>query len=242
VKNSYWHFTNFIRQKFGIDLFFPWNWDGQRTSTFSVTKTMRILEDDIRASSKGTLFFAHLLIPHDPYIYNSSCQVYKNPISEWSLRVDPELNNKRNTILSQTKKYKMYFQQVKCLNIQLQKLFNSMRSSKIFDNAIIIIHGDHGARIQLRRPTYANRNDLTPEDLLDSFSTIFAVKAGGEKIEYDLRALSLNQIFSQIAGPILNENKDIGTQPPHVNLRIKDPDEKKQRSFFKRPYPEINTQ
>jgi len=237
VKNGYWHSTNFIRQRFGYELPFPWKWDGLRTSTFSMGKTLRMLKDDIQSSSEGTLFFAHLMIPHDPYIYDSNCQVYKNPISEWSLRVDPEFNNKRNSISSQVKKYKMYFQQVKCLNKQLRGFFDALRSFKIYDKATIIIHGDHGARIQILRPTYVNRDGLTPEDILDSFSTLFAYKFPGDKAGYDLRVLSLNQIFSQVAGKIFNNEKKIEPQTPYVNLRVRDPDEKKKRSFLRRPYP-----
>ncbi|MGV7221166.1 MAG: hypothetical protein ACQ9MH_06560 [Nitrospinales bacterium] len=237
LKNGYWHSTNFVSQKFGLELPFPWNWDGLRASTVSVSTTMEILRGDIIRSSQGTLFFAHLLIPHDPYIYDSKCQILRNPISEWSLRVDPEFNNKRNSILSHSKKYKMYFQQVGCLNKQLQGFFDNLRSEKIYDKAKIIIHGDHGARIQMRRPTYENRKDLTSQELLDSYSTLFAVKTVGEKFGYDLRVLSLNQIFSSVAGEIFDEGTNIRSQSPYVNLRVRDAREKKKRSFFRWAYP-----
>ena len=136
----------------------------------------------------------------------------------------------------------MYFQQTTCLNEQLRNLFDVMRAAKIYEDATIIIHGDHGSRIRIRRPTLANRNDLTPEDLLDSFSTLFAVKIPGDKADYDLRVLSLNQIFSPVAGKMFNIEQNIDPQFPYVNLRVRDADEKKKRSFFRRPFTALTDQ
>ena len=242
VKNGYWHSINFIHQRFGLELPFPWKWDGQVTSPVAVSQTLRLLTEDIRSSPAGTLFFAHLLVPHAPFVYDSHCQIFKNPISEWSVSVNPLSDKKLNSTSSRAKRYKMYFQQTTCLNEQLRELFDVMRAAKIYEDATIIIHGDHGSRIRIRRPTLANRNDLTPEDLLDSFSTLFAVKIPGDKADYDLRVLSLNQIFSPVAGKMFNIEQNIDPQFPYVNLRVRDADEKKKRSFFRRPFTALTDQ
>ena len=73
--------------------------------------------------------------------------------------------------------------------------------------AAIIIHGDHGARIQIRR-----------------------------------RVLSLNQIFSPVAGKMFNIEQNIDPQSPYVNLRVRDADEKKRRSFFRQPFTVLTDQ
>ena len=231
-----------IQQNFGLELPFPWSWDGQRTNSISASQTLDLLRDDIQLSSEGTLFFAHLIVPHDPFIYDSDCQIHTDPISEWSLRGDPSSNQRINSISSRAERYKMYLQQTRCVTKQLHEFFNTMRLSKIYDNATIIIHGDHGSGVRMRRPILANQNDLTSEDILDSFSTLFAVKLAGEKTGYDLRVLSLNQIFSQVAGKIFNKEIKIRPQSPYVNLRIRDADEKKKRSFVRWPYPEPGIQ
>ena len=51
----------------------------------------------------------------------------------------------------------------------------------MWENSIIIIHGDHGSRIRIRRPIYANRKEISNEDLRDSYSTLFAAKIPDEK-------------------------------------------------------------
>ena len=234
--NGYWHLTNFIRQRFGMELPYPLKWNGRQTSPIGASLALEKLRSDIKSSAEGTLFFAHLLVPHDPFIYDSNCQIYKNPISEWSGNSDPAFFYKENSVSSRAGRYKKYFQQVTCLNRQLQDLFDAMRSSKIFDDAIIIIHGDHGSRIRIRRPNADNQNDLTPEDYLDSFSALFAVKTPDNQARYDLRVLSLNQIFSQAAGHIFNYKTQMDTEAPYIYLRKGDADEEKRKSFLKRPF------
>ncbi|MGV7222365.1 MAG: hypothetical protein ACQ9MH_12645 [Nitrospinales bacterium] len=161
--------------------------------------TLKTLIDDIRVSSKGTLFFAHLIDPHDPYVYDSNCQLNKNPISEWTTSEDPISIQGPNSISSRILKYKQYSKQINCLNKKLQILFNAMRSMKIYDKAIIIIHGDHGSRIW-RTSLYAGRpNHLETADFMDAYSTLFTVKAEGYKSGYYLETLSLNQAFLKFA-------------------------------------------
>jgi len=235
-KNGYWHFTNFIRQRFGLALPFPWNWDGYKTSPIAASQALEKLKNDIRYSSKGTMFFAHLIAPHSPFVYDSDCRMYKNPVSEWYVGVDTTSNNMQNSISSRAVRYKKYMRQITCFNLQMQSLFDAMRTARIYETATIIIHGDHGSRIRIRRPTLANQNDLTSEDLLDSFSTLFAVKVPGDKVGYDLRVLSLNQIFSPVAEKMFNIEQNIGTKAPYVNLRVRNPDEKKKRPFVRRAY------
>jgi len=220
AKNAYWHLNNIIFQKTGIKLPFPWNWDGRRTTPIDASQALGKLKEDIQNSPEGTLFFAHLLMPHGPFVYKSNCQIYNNPVSEWALVSDPVYFGKENSISSRVERYKMYLRQVKCINKQLQELFDTMRSAKIYDKATIIIHGDHGSRIRIMRPTYADRNEITPEDLVDSFSALYAVKKSGQKAGYDLQTLSLNQLFPQAIRPGHNEEKNIDSQNQYVNLRV----------------------
>ena len=234
--NGYWHLTNFIRQWFGLELPYPWNWNGRQTSPIGASQALEKLENDVKSSPEGTLFFAHLLSPHDPFIYDSNCHIYKNPISEWSGNSDPVFFYKENSVSSRARRYEKYLQQITCLNRQIQGLFDAMRSSNIYDDAIIIVHGDHGSRIRITRPTLDNQNDLTSDDFLDSFSTLFAVKTPEDKAGYDLRVLSLNQIFSQAAGQFFNVKAKIDEESPYVYLRMGDTDEDKKGSFLKRPF------
>jgi hypothetical protein len=236
TKNSYWHLTKFVRQKFGLNLPFPWSWDGHRTSPIAASQALTTLTKDVQDSPSGTMFFAHLIAPHSPFVYDSNCQINNDPISEWAVSVDPTSHHMQNSISSREKRYKKYFQQVKCVSNQLQELFDTMRRSNIFEEAVIIIHGDHGSRIRLRRPTLANQDEITSMDLLDSFSALFAVKIPNVKGEYDTRTLSLNQAFSLVAEKMFKVDSIQENRPPYINLRVRNSKEKKKRSFVKFPY------
>ena len=124
-KNVYWYITNFVKENFGFDLPFPWKWNGRVTSPVTIFKTINLLKEDLRVSPQGTLYFAHLLMPHSPYIFDSNCEIYKKPISEWSLSVDPLSDDRQNSVESRVERYKAYFKQVNCLNSQLQELFDA---------------------------------------------------------------------------------------------------------------------
>ena len=54
-----------------------------------------------------------------------------------------------------------------------------MKAAGVYDEAIIIVHGDHGARIALADPTAENLSRLTADDHIDNFSTLFAAKVPG---------------------------------------------------------------
>jgi hypothetical protein len=239
AKKSYWHLTNYLKSSFGLELPFPWNWDGQRTNSISALETFDILSKDIQKSPEGNLFFAHLIVPHDPFVYDSNCQLYKDPIREWELRGDPTFQKRLNTRSSWEKRYKKYLRQTSCVTQKLHEVFDEMKKANIYDKSTIIIHGDHGSGVRIRRPILANQNELTPEDIVDSFSTIFAVKFPNGEADYDLNTQSLNQIFSKVSGKMFSKDISTSQESPYVNLRIRDASEKKKRSFVRWPYPEI---
>ncbi len=79
---------------------------------------------------------------------------------------------------------------------KLQQLFDAMRHSGTFENATILIHGDHGSRISRIDPIAQNAAQLTVDDYMDSFSTLFAVKAPDIASAVDSRMLPLPQLLS----------------------------------------------
>ncbi|MGV7221167.1 MAG: hypothetical protein ACQ9MH_06565 [Nitrospinales bacterium] len=239
-KNIYWHFANYSQQWFGWELPYPWKWNARQTSPIGAVQGLEKLKNDIRSSSGGTLFFAHLLMPHAPFIYDSNCQLYKNPITEWLESGNPALNYVENTSSSRINRYIRYIEQIDCLNIHLQDLFNTMRSANIYKNATIIIHGDHGSRIRVTRPINETSNKISSEDLLDSYSTLFAVKSSQNNPIYNPSVLSIDQIFSMIIGKLSNEENAIEPETPYVYLKIENPDKNIKGSFIKWPYSVSN--
>lgn len=165
-------------------------WHG-RVGPIAVAPTVDRLIRDVSLAKGGTAFFAHLLMPHYPYVYDSDCAV-RSPISKWRLRQD---RNLENTPESRRLSYIQYFEQIGCVEKRLSDLFSAMKRANTFDRATIIVHGDHGSRIGLADPGTAIKSILTPVDYADAFSTLFALKAPGVRAGLDSRMLPLASLM-----------------------------------------------
>ena len=63
--------------------------------------------------------------------------------------------------------YREYFKQVQCVYLKLDELFKRMEDAGLFENSVIIIHGDHGSRIMKTEPTIENEQTLSKQDIVD---------------------------------------------------------------------------
>ncbi len=183
----------------GVTLPGPRLWHG-RVGPLAVAPTFDRLIRDVSHATGGTVLFAHLLMPHYPYVYNSACTV-RSPISAWRLRYD---RNRKNSPESRRRSYAQYFEQVGCVEKRLAELFVALKRSNAYDRATIVIHGDHGARIGLTDPEAGMAASLTPADYTDAFSTLFAVKAPGIPAGVDPRMLPLTSLLPYVLDPEQN--------------------------------------
>ena len=133
------------------------------------------LEEDILNSKGKTLFFAHFLTPHFPYLYRRSGEL--RPVAEWrghgnmyAHTVTESAGPKYEAL------YQEYAEQVQYLNSQLDALLRSLEEHGLKGSARIIIHSDHGSRI-VCCPT----DESTPDELLDAYSTLLAVREPGSR-------------------------------------------------------------
>jgi len=161
------------------------------------------LISDIVDTPKGTLFFAHLLLPHSTYSVDQACNI-RGPAASWKTTelLQPLSDGRINTARSYAEKYEDYIDQSQCALVMLDRLIQAMRSAGIYDNAIIIIHGDHGSRITRFKPRSANQNKLVAQDYYDGFSTLFAVKAPHITPGYDLQMLPLERLLRLAEGDL----------------------------------------
>jgi hypothetical protein len=72
-----------------------------------------------------------------------------------------------------------------------------MRAAGIYDDSIIVLHGDHGSRIVLTEPNAATQLELTKQDLVDGYSTLFAMKLPGKSGGYDKSPWPLEQLLAK---------------------------------------------
>ena len=163
----------------------------------------------------GEMFFAHLLIPHGPFMYEPSCSV-RDP-DGWdgdndSAPLPP------NTAESRVRRYTLYLEQVLCVESKLQEMFAGWRRAGVYDRLQIIIHGDHGSRIVLHEPIGSNRDRLLTSDYTDSFSTLFAVKAPGLEPAYDTRMVAIQDLLRSVAHEHPLDQLPAGGTEPYVLL------------------------
>ena len=174
-----------------------WTWDYK--VGVSSLHTMQILDGlwkDILHMPPGNALVAHLLYPHFPYVARPDCSI-RLPFGKWT-KSHNFARPPSNTAESREERYLKYFEQLQCLYTKLDELFERMRASGIYDNTIIILHGDHGPKIAMNEPNSKHRDNLGKRDLIDIFSTLFAVKLPGVKGGYHTTPRPLEQLLAEV--------------------------------------------
>jgi hypothetical protein len=179
-----------------------WNWPewwskGVGLGSIRAKHTMSLLTEEVAHSRPGQLFFAHLVFPHHPFIYDANCKA-RDP-ADWELLAHDPKPLPPNTTQSRPRRYARYLEQVQCLSKRLAKMFGRWEEAGILDRARIIIQGDHGSRIYLRRPEAPNADEMVISDYADAFSTLLAVRAPGYEPGYDLRWVAIQDLLPQLA-------------------------------------------
>jgi hypothetical protein len=164
-----------------------------------------VITADVTRASPGSMFFAHLLNPHNPYVYDATCEL--RPVREWEHSRNPGPLSPNNRE-SRARRYGLYLEQLRCLYRRLDAMFQAWRRAAIFDQMVLVIHGDHGSRIYQRFPTVKNRHQLSDSDYVDEFSTLFAVKGPRHPPGYDRRVAPIQQLLGDVVGePIGDADK-----------------------------------
>lgn len=177
----------------------PWDQTGNRLSTLAALQIMDRLEEELAWAGPGQAFVVHLLLPHSPFSYDSECGI--RPMDGWWLRArDMDKAPRRNDTDSRAIRYPLYLNQLQCTNRRLQDLFQILKDRGLWDDTIVILHGDHGSRISRSSLKFAHLDQVVPEDYLDAFSTLFAVKRPGVPGRYDRRILPLDYLLPEVFG------------------------------------------
>ncbi len=173
-----------------------WSWDRGIPTTVSSLEMFEGVSEDLSKARGGTLVFAHVLLPHDPYIYDSSCR--PRPVKEWLERGDPEVGGgASNAPEGRAARYAAYLQQVACGERQVARLLDSIPAALRRD-AVIIVQGDHGSRITIVDPTADARKAPGPSDFTDSYSTTFAVRSRWIPAGYDPQPASITCLLRSL--------------------------------------------
>ncbi len=155
------------------------------------------LLEDIVSGSRGRAYFAHLLMPHGPFVVDAQCAL-RSDFDGWISNNPPY--RKENSETERALRFPFYFEQIRCMQARLQVLFDRLRSAGLFDDATIIIHGDHGSRINRIPMRAKNRDQISKSDLLDGFSTLFAAKSPHLEPGYDDSLAPISRLLAKAIG------------------------------------------
>ncbi|MFB3776653.1 MAG: hypothetical protein ACE141_03550 [Bryobacteraceae bacterium] len=142
----------------------------------------------IRSEPHKTLFFAHLLTPHSPYLLREDGSI--RPMAEWA-------EDRADHLLSEAvyrDTYCRYCEQSGFVASQVDRLLLQLDESELLDSMTVVIHGDHGTRILLATGRGGgSRGSVSPalldfvgepggRGLIDRFSTLLAIKRPGVRL------------------------------------------------------------
>lgn len=198
------------------------NWINPIFGSLTSLKLIDRISADIKAAPAGTVFFAHLMIPHFSLVYEDDCGLRSN-LATWYNR-NPWLSPPPPRL--RVEGYSRYFSQIRCIYRKLGGLLRRMENLGILKTATVIIHGDHGSRLWLVPSRIQNAARVSDQDIIDGFSTLFAVRTPTLRPGYDRRMRSIQSLFAEIGlgRPALDDHQDIFLENPD-----------KQGTYLRRP-------
>ena len=124
----------------------------------------------IRAGDRPSLYFLHLMLPHDPYVYLPSGTQYSTEdglpgLSGRHLGERRYANDRWNVL----QLYQRHLLQVGAVDTWLGRLLNHLRSRGLYDESLIVLTADHGVSFRPgehdRSATEATFQDILPVPL-----------------------------------------------------------------------------
>ncbi len=137
-------------------------------------------------SFRGFYYFLHTYFPHHPYIFDREC--VPRTVKEWET-ITPIART--DTAAHYRLRWAMLLDQSLCASHDVMHIVKALDSQPHMRDAMIIIHGDHGARIETK--SAAVRTELGQDRAAlnrDQLGTFLAIRDGqkpGSVIEDDVR-------------------------------------------------------
>ena len=204
AQRAKWIITRYgsFRQKYEwLQRWLPeWNHHQFWTASVRAFDVLNDLPSKMESLMPGDVLLVHLLLPHGPYALDRSCAI-KPEAPRWRWGRNETLTGFHyNTVESRTIRDADYLEQVACLSSELNRLLTSLDSQNHIRDGIWILHGDHGSRIRITHPTTESVGHFTATDLLDTYSTLFAVRKAGSQATYVSQPIKLQEALAEAIG------------------------------------------
>ena len=103
------------------------------------------LTEDVKKAKGKNIFFAHINLPHYPYVYDENCKLIENPV-EWRMRAP--LPNTAIELKYAELNRTAYMRQLACTYGHLAYMMNDLKDAKILDNTRVVVTSDSGDGIE----------------------------------------------------------------------------------------------
>jgi len=169
----------------------------RRVSAVSTMQASDSIVSMLRRTRPGDAYLIHLMLPHYPYAFDSECRMRPDP-SRWLDGSDPAAAPRQNTSDSRRVRYPLYLEQLHCTQKLVSHMLDALVEAGVYDQSIVLIHGDHGSRITTVPPEPPFLDELRPQDYVDAFSTLFVAKLPGVSGGTDRRVLPLEDLVAAV--------------------------------------------
>jgi hypothetical protein len=148
--------------------------------------------DDVAGSPRGRAYFAHLLMPHAPYVFDSNClETGRAPVGyfmseQYGFR-GQALDHERANV------YAAYYQQYRCALSRVDRLLTRLDALPQFKDATIVVEGDHGSRISAGMYV----ETVSDRDIVDNYPALYAIRGPGIEAGSDLRKTSVQRLTAE---------------------------------------------
>lgn len=201
LNRAYEHVVREPLARRGVDV--PeWRLEPPSFGALPIPAVLEQLTGDILAHPRGHAFFAHLMVPHYPYVFDERCELRPRAADWLTNHIAPSDSLVYNTPESRALKYERYTDQVRCVLSMLDDLLDTLDSRGLLEDATIVVNGDHGSRIPAHFPSGITLAGgvLTEVDYRDTFSTLYAIKAPGVQPGYVQRPVPVVNLLDHYLG------------------------------------------
>jgi len=184
-------------------------------SSLAALAAMERLGQRLGTLRRGEAVFAHILLPHAPFMLDRHCSPMKE-VRRWAGRSNLLwAYGVTNTPEEWARRYQAYFAQSRCAHARLGRILDLLSGRPGLEDAVIVIHGDHGSKIVEQEPYARFRDEITARDIIDSYSTLFAVKVPGLGPGELMEQRSIQGLFAEfvMGKRIAGDHGDVFLQP-----------------------------
>lgn len=178
----------------------------QKVASIASILTLQQLQQTLANPQPGHAYFLHLLVPHEPYVFDGSCAL--KPRGSWTTERSP---------VARTQRERDYREQTGCMNALIGETLTKLEGTPAGRDAIVIVHGDHGSRIVDERPLVDNPK-ASIHDIAMTYSTLFAIRAPGIEPGIATGRASLDELLEAAAASDFEAAPPAGVAPAEIIL------------------------